>query len=237
MLKAAINQPEQAESWQAVKTSGECSHFSFAFHDKVKKELSFELTSKDHNRLYCFRVKDKYGGYVFQLSPLVNMAVQPEIQSVVQVGDALLADRQRLIVAYSCFFILKNWRVARVDQPICSEDAIQGGITSGEDPQASVARLTSLGADDVGYYFCFAVDYRGGFSHYRLSEQVTAFENWQSSDGLRVGISQRGDFMIARTSQNVDWYTFLVQDQADCSQEGLPQFGGGGGPEPEPSRA
>ncbi len=235
ILKAAINQPEQAESWQAVKTSGACSHFSFAFHAKVKKELSFELTSKDHNRSYCFRVKDKYGGYVFQVSLLVNMAVQPEIQSVLQVGDVLLAEVGDSS-SRQLFFQLKNWRVAKVDQPICSEDAIQGGITPSEDLQASIAQLISLGADDVGYYFCFAVDYRGGFSHYRLSEQVTAFENWPSGDGLRVGISQRGDFMIARASQNVDWYTFLVQDQADCSQAGLPQFGGGGGPEPEPSR-
>ena len=231
ILKASINRPEEAVDWQAVKTSGECSHFSFIVRADIKEELSFGLTRRDHNRFYCFRVKDKYGGYVFRRSPIINTAVRPEIVSVEQLGDVVLAEAGEVL--NKSLYRLEQWRIAKVDQAVCDEDAINEGTPRPivlEDVSAS--QLAFLEADDVGHYLCFAIDYRGGFSRYRLSERITAFESRQTAEDLAVDIRQYGNYMIARANQPAFWFSFQVQDEAGCSQEGLLLHASGGGGEP-----
>ena len=90
-LKASTNLPEQVVDWQAVKTSGACSSYSFVSRTNQKTEPSFELTRRDHNRYYCFMVRDKYGGHALAKSSLINMAIWPEIEPVEQLDNILMA--------------------------------------------------------------------------------------------------------------------------------------------------
>ena len=91
MLRAMADQPEMVTDWQAVKTSaGDCSKYSFIGQANLKKQPSFELTRKDHNRYYCFRIRDKHGGYVFAFSPLINMAFYPAIERTTQLDNLLI---------------------------------------------------------------------------------------------------------------------------------------------------
>ena len=231
MLKASINRPAEAVDWQAVKTSGECSHFSFIARADIKEELSFGLTRRDHNRFYCFRIKDRYGAYAFRRSPIINMAVRPEIVSVEQSSDVVLAEAGEVL--NKSLYRLEQWRIAKVDQAICDEDAInEGASRSTVFDGFSASQLAFLETDDVGHYLCFAIDYRGGFSRYRLSERITAFESRQVAEDLTVDIEQYGSSIVARANQLAFWSSFRVQDEAGCSQQGLllHAYGGGGGP-------
>ena len=235
MLKTVSDiSSERAVDWQAVKTSGACSSYSFVSRSDQRREPSFELTRRDHNRYYCFKVTDEYGGYVLAKSSLINMAVWPEIEPVEQLDNILRATVNNLD-NWGIARHLNHWRAVKVDRPVCDEGVIENGTPAGEHFSIySTYQLLHLKPEDVGSYFCFAVEYKGGFSRYRLSERVVDFAN--PIDGeLSIEVRQHGNIVIGRASQDVIWVrSFTVENQQECSAQTESEFAGSG-PTPAPS--
>ena len=226
MLKASTNLPEQnlpeqTAYWQAVKTSGACSSHSFVSRTDQRREPSFELTRRDHNRYYCFKVTDKYGGHVLAKSPLINMAIWPEIELVEQLdNNILMATLGNNLDGWGVVRHLNDWRAVKVDRPVCDEGVIENGTPATEQfAKYSTYQLLSLKPEDVGSYFCFAVEYKGGFSRYRLSERIVVSANPVDGE-LSIEVRQHGNIVIASANQDVIWLrSFAVENQQECSAQ------------------
>ena len=226
MLQATVNQPEEVASWQIVKTSGVCSNFSFTDQANQKTEPVFELSRRDHNRYYCFKVTDKYGGYALGMSHLVQtFVVYLETLPVKQLDDALLVEmlsgtNRQLRLS------IQQWRIAKTDQPVCAKSVFDNTLPDGESHTYQGNELISLQAADIGVYFCFAIDYRGGFVSYHLSEPINTFDIPGPSEELQVDIKQYDDVILARASQPVLWSsTFRVAEDNQCNAQEAPSFG------------
>ena len=226
MLKAAVNQPEQVASWQVVKTSGVCSNFSFTDQANQKTKPIFELTRRDHNRYYCFKVTDKYGGYALRMSSLVQtVVVYLETLPVKQLDDVLLVEmlsgiNRRLRLS------IEQWRIAKTDQPVCAENVFGNTLPDGGSNTYKGNELIPLATADIGAYFCFAIDYRGGFVSYHLSEPINAFDIPSPSEGLQVNIKQYDNIILGRASKPVPWSsTFRVPEHNQCNAQLPSGFG------------
>ena len=232
-LTASVDQPERVAEWLAVKTSGACSHFSFTGQTNAKRVPSFEMTRRDHNRYYCFKVKDRHGGYAFGRSKLVFIYAIPQggpTALMEQFKDVMLVKIEG-ISSRQLSFLAKDQRVFRVSEAVCDENAVNNGVARDAGIATySATNLIALEPADIGHYFCAVLDYKGGVSRYSLSPQITAAARQNDGGELRVDFFQSGDTLVGRANQNVAWlHQSSVSNGSDCTAS-LPGPVGGGPP-------